>query len=677
MNVGIVYRGWESDLVSTPGYTGRASASTRIGSVSEIPPAQHQPDDKVHSDKLIQPKGHLQPRTDHFDLGAWHFDQPNFNDFSQQLLSVYKIQESKKSRDSTVYTTTMGSQGSEAIEATDAGIGVRFNRAENFTRDNLVMGSESSYEGSGFGSRGSSGSPSGPIIHRGRIAFLGPQYGFNTMAHIDLGLTHNDVVAPNSGDYRIIAANNMDTEDLKLDRDMPPVRFTMDREIAILGMRFHEAGQRLMIQQKLHAGLENARTEPGEPDLENNSRQVIELFLKSLVEKVLTADIDVNKPGSGSLITVNLPNGGQQDYLVTPLDPQPLEQVVGRQHDFSSVTTTAGPTYLGAAPQELNINLDTRLQLIDDLRVSGGGLPKVPDRRTTHADVKPPGVEVKIKIDLAGLGLRLTAAHFDREVVYPDLYITGFERTFIAAKKSAFNAEKALAEINIGAGSGGAAGRAGTSVSAQGSSSYTVISNPVLVGMDPISEYTNEYPPIEISRHERITITPIPITESNPSAPYIQSIKHQPFRDKLDPDRLYYSPGFPPEMIVLRISSSQPYDYRSHYQIVPVAERVRHTPREYLRLERHIFQNHNVEKDVENQRIQKITENQVYGRDDPRIQEVIRLKEIKELDRFSLETKYYEGQHTPPVDRGRRDMLPININALTVEALVWGWNHTG
>jgi hypothetical protein len=156
--------------------------------------------------------------------------------------------------------------------------------------------------------------------------------------------------------------------------------------------------------------------------------------------------------------------------------------------------------------------------------------------------------------------------------------------------------------------------------------------------------------------------------------PVLVRLESQPFSEPQDLERDFFQPQFPPQQITMTQKNGTPFNHQDQYPHQAVAVDVPEEPRNHTRREFTDLKINNVEKDVENQRVEKITENQLYGRDDPRIQEVIRLEEIKIYDRFDKKIEYMEGDHDAPVEKRRAEMVTPREPVQNVDNMVFGWN---
>lgn len=137
----------------------------------------------------------------------------------------------------------------------------------------------------------------------------------------------------------------------------------------------------------------------------------------------------------------------------------------------------------------------------------------------------------------------------------------------------------------------------------------------------------------------------------------------------------YYSPQFPPEAIRETVTTDNPYDYRSHFERVVTAERVMDEARDYQELKHIDKKVNNVEKAVHNEKTKKIVDNEIYGRDDPRIQEVIQLKE--RVDVFALAKAVQvegEGKNGLPTYNTFADATEYVTRAQLVDNIALDWS---
>ncbi|MEW5723904.1 MAG: hypothetical protein AB1896_12400 [Thermodesulfobacteriota bacterium] len=131
------------------------------------------------------------------------------------------------------------------------------------------------------------------------------------------------------------------------------------------------------------------------------------------------------------------------------------------------------------------------------------------------------------------------------------------------------------------------------------------------------------------------------------------------------------------ELAEARLTEPSPYDHIGPAFYVTLAERVRDEARAYRRTEWSDYEISGVQKQVQDEKTRKITENQLYGRDDPSIQEVIQTKE--RVDTFALvkavqfEGDTKPGYQEPPLYSARADVTQYATKGLLIDAVTWGW----
>ena len=200
-------------------------------------------------------------------------------------------------------------------------------------------------------------------------------------------------------------------------------------------------------------------------------------------------------------------------------------------------------------------------------------------------------------------------------------------------------------------------------------------------GLLETSAGDQEIPPAPVAREERIAVNSrvpaelevMPRTLNRGEV--VVGSSQTMIRDGTDGGQRV-SASVHPTVEQMRVHSDHPHDYNSHFQEVIKAERVPDKARDYQRLEHSEQITDNIKKAVHNEKTRRITENQVYGRNDPRIQEVVHTRE--RVDVFALYRAVQFNEH--PSGSGRHDRYDTGGRAThyvtrgtVVDTVAWGW----
>ncbi|MEW6262974.1 MAG: hypothetical protein AB1641_07835 [Thermodesulfobacteriota bacterium] len=151
----------------------------------------------------------------------------------------------------------------------------------------------------------------------------------------------------------------------------------------------------------------------------------------------------------------------------------------------------------------------------------------------------------------------------------------------------------------------------------------------------------------------------------------------KPVAHDLEDKNRYYAQAFPPEWTSRTITSRNPYDQASHYERVVLAERVPDAALNYRRLEHKVWPVDNIQKAVFNGRTKMVREDDIYERNDPRIQEVITIKERVELYDNSKAVEFQERAKVrpePPLSiTAEAGAIQYVARGSSVDSMTWGW----
>jgi lipoprotein-anchoring transpeptidase ErfK/SrfK len=520
-----------------------------------------------------------------------------------------------------------------------------------------------------------------------------------------------------AGDYRAYAAFELEADPIAANRVEPIAEFSLDPARVGWALEVHSTERLIMAARKVAEGMEAARREAPEVGIDPESLQKAASYLESRRAGEAPLALPSQKDNPYVLAAGVAGDGALSGFrLRFPGD----ENDTGRPGE-ASFGLKAPPPWSYTAPHGLVTpsNLRTPVEL-QDLKTE----PPPPDlgRRIGDLTPGPPDLSAGVEAirDIAQLNLTTRYVYFDSHLASQRLLTArnaplaplsprlallpaaplevGGEAGRQTAPTAASEAPAAISpppstpgvspEAAVSAGPpADADAMAWTGPSAGGGppadQAFTFIDRPSTSGPSVRGQATHDpekevaFPPylLKIKENEIIqNKTPLNLYYLDRSQSWTipSYIKREPFSEPLALDKQVYQPGFPPEMIVATIKTGIPYDHRDNF--LRLTEYPTPPPTHQETAQWRVEKMHNVDKEPENERTQKITENQLYGRDNPTIQEVIRIKERRELDKFEHRVTYLEGTHTPPVDKGRQDTMPEAPPIMDLEGLVWGWN---
>lgn len=671
MKVGLVYRGYTHDVVSRPGYNGSVSATSRTDSTPRIQPDQHHPIGKDITSQTIQQQKSVQDWSNEVSLKGWQQSDPFVTNFAQQVMAVNKLREGRKGLElddrpsGWQPVTSVGGDRRPETEVRHDDQGIYSFRGDFLESDRLYVDES--------------------LVHNDHIrmerdTFRIEQSGRDTTtfgfyqlpAHLplwspekeakyDLDPT-NATTAPSQWDQRDYSKLFLDIDEAHPTSGNPEISLGFDTSQARQALRLDSLSQELMTAEKIREGTVPINSfDPENPEAERGSQ---------VEPAALNQSVNGPREEGVRLMAENAREAPDAIEVLHRLE-------TGGTPEADSNALLRGPIELQVGP--------------------GGDAQPYAAYGSGGVDIQIQGADraLKLKADLAQLNLALYTHHFGHDQIVPEDRTNRFQYDLIAGRQDLIVIEKPQNRYQV--------------------KGPRLESLPMAVGLDERKVYSQQVAPIPLypSSKDEFTLQMSPFYQGinaedtykvdfapgldrvkygyqdHPRTPRnvwdINSIQEEredllyterlPFSDELDLDKEYGRPEFPSETIVVNKRSDIPFGHRSNLRTERERDLVPDIPIGTDRTQHHEIAVENVRKDVDNMRSEHITENQLYGRDHSRLTEIINLEQIKELDKFEYRIDYLEGRHTPPIARDPQDLIPPNVRALSLEDVVWGWNH--
>jgi hypothetical protein len=624
MTVGLVYREYAHDLFVRPGYTSQVTAGDRF-TKQPRDNSDLQPPERTTTNRLSERDIRLAENSTRIDLGGETYLRAVNQNHVQTLWAAEKIREARKFQDYEGGDGTRGdSVGQNRITSSGAGTETRHaDRHEDF-------------EGGEYRLQYSQRTESATLVQRDR--------SFEVTA--DLQFQVNATV--------------MDKEPFLDTKESEGPRSLMDME--------YRSGTR----REVEPYFRNSDPSSDNPVYyRDHTRPALDLSGPNVNPDPLEA-LKIKDRG--------LAAAGVEALNDSLLPPHPFPDLPGRIPAAPDVPAGGGSPPIG-------IQIDRGNQSVHS---DSAGYPagRKAGLMVTAEDAESPSSSDDNPYLTANLDFSVDTLYLQNNIVFPDREIHTFDRNLLAQSRDFTHYNLRNIQLDHQA---KVVGQVDTQVYAlalpptplnleSAQTRQDMLPDKPLSNERPFTTYhtvnpvllnvrENSQPSVHsvVGSHEDISTYPL--------APIPSRVNYFPFGDELDLDKTYYTPETLPFNHVTRVTNDNPFDHRSHYQTMVTARDVPATPEKTVQEFHNDQTTTNVAKQPENERTQKITENQLYGRDDPRIQEVVTLKEIRQNDRFEKDVVYQEGQHTPPIEKKRMDLTPIQIQKSSLEALVWGWQH--
>jgi hypothetical protein len=630
MNTGLVYSEYSYDLVSRPGYTSGVSASTSTQATGQLSPEAHQPPDRQLDDKNIASSSHLDATSDHYVLGGEKYSLLDQTDCVQVILVAEMIKEGQKrilsegeglwdkaNQNADVFYNPQEIYVSR--DSLDYDIGVSWqHESEDFRTDTAGFNCNYPSQKDSFGLSGEAaaatvlGSPAGTMRAFGAIS--GPSSGPLHQA------IENFSAVDSRAETKLHVSLGVEFD---IGTGSLPVNFNRTKEKGT-GMHMEELAQQILVEQKVRMNDElKMIADKGDDRLSDR-------------ETMTRADqnIGIEDRFSGS----------------EKKDPRPLLE---RSEEYQS------------ARNEIRLHHELEYNT-------------TPPESPLLIDPLPPTLGLRLEVLSLDGSSEVASSKPGRSAV--EDYIPTKNVTTAAMDISRPSSTNLYPFRELGA-------------------TYKADGPPISLGLESTDTYNLELNPIPTitEAYDVTTLGAAPVyistdygsngfqlnthdlehfTSYRQMSPIILNLQRLPMTDELDRDRVNLVSQAPPEQTVQVLRPENHFDHSSHYLVLTKAERVPEVPTDFVNTQKHITLMHNPEKHVDHARTENIVENQLYGRDDPRIQEVINLKEIREADKFEKQTEYLEGRHTVPVEKVRGEMIPDSrAGHDALSGLVWGWRY--
>ena len=645
MTVGLVYREYSYDLFSRPGYTSGVSSSARTQAAPQFTPKVYQPPDRQIDDKSILSNTHTDVNSDDYVLGGEKYSLLEQIDCVQEIMVAEKLREGQKrllTEEAGIFDKNYQNADSSfstqdvniSNDSRDYDIGASWrNGSDNYRTDTESFNRSYPYQKDRTGfmeTVGTTGIIGASEVTRGAATSQLSGLGGPTITEVPSAPLHLSI------DNLVVAERD---SDLKLDLSLGAtfdigtgnlsVNFNRTREMGN-GLHMEKLAQDIMVEQKVRQNDE----------------------MKKIADQ-------------------------GDDRFQDPEAKAGTDQAVGRDGTSSrSEEKESNSLVERAAEYQLardEIRLHHKLEYI-----------QTPPQSALIINPLPPTLELGIEaLFLAGSSL-LASPKNDKLPIGDYITPKDMAASMATNMASTGSVTSRMSSVALAA-------------VREPAQSYKADGPPVALGLESTDTYNLEFNPIPTTTESydvtTLNATPIYLSTDHGSfslqrnpydlenstnyrqmSPIILNLQRQPMSDELDRDRVNLVLQSPPEQSVQVVRPENHFDHTSHFMKLTRALNVHETPRDFVTTEKHITQMHNPEKHVDNDRTEKITENQLYGRDDPRIQEVVNLREIRQMDRFEKQINYMEGRHTSPVELVRNNAVPNRRAGDTLSGLVWGWN---
>ena len=640
MNIGLVYREYAYDLVSRPGYTSGVSATSSTQSTPQWSSKASQPPDIQQDDKDIVSNSHLDIHADHYVLGGEKYSLLEQTECAQEIMVSEKIKEGRKNilseNESTVHRTDQKGEVAYSPETInmskdlldyDVGDSWQIGK-ENYRIDTAAFNRTYQYQKESMGMTGTASTTATTNTSASQPTGPGQLGGIVSMPS-SVPINFHDFAAALDEPNGCQAETKIHVS-LGLEFDVGtgnlPINFNKANTKST-DLHTEELGRQVRLDEKIRSNEAlNKIAEKGDDRFQDhpilaNSDQSFGTEDRNSAENADPRPLLAKRTEAYKLAQNELRSYRNLEYNLTPPDSalliNPLPPTLGPQLDLVSLEGRAGVAASKSGTSVVGDYINSKY-----VGAMSAGT------RT--------GLSQRGSVDF--VATRGPAQTYLAEG--PPLSL-GLERT--AAYSLTLNPIPTITESND------------------------------ITKLDAASIYVGtDYGSISFQLNSNDLEHRIAVRQATPITLNLQRL---PMSNELDRDRVDIVTQSPTEQTVQVFRPENYFDHTSHFLKLTQAARVPEVPTDFVTDQKHLTLRHNIEKHVDKAKTAKITENQLYGRDDPRIQEVITLREIRQMDKFEKQTEYLEGQHTPPSEKPRGNVISDPNRGTMLSSLVWGWHN--